>query len=130
MGISEKHHGIEEGGGGGGAVIEMEGNKKKRYVIVGVPIIRTPPPLRKIRTKRVEIKIQSEVEVEDEEEECPTTPTSREARLPKRIECPPAPRKKRPSASSRSCNFNVTDFFNPPDLDSVFIRHLESASAK
>ncbi|KAI3905476.1 hypothetical protein MKW98_013274 [Papaver atlanticum] len=127
MGISEKHHGIE---GGGGAVIEMEGNKKKRCVIVGVPIIRTPPPLRKIRTKRVEIKIQSEVEVEDEEEECPTTPTSREARLPKRIECPPAPRKKRPSASSRSCNFNVKDFFNPPDLDSVFIRHLESASAK
>ncbi|KAI3941218.1 hypothetical protein MKX01_029792 [Papaver californicum] len=127
MGISEKHHGIE-GGGGGGGVIEMEGNKKKRYVIVGIPIIRTPPPLRKIRTKRVEIKIQSEVE--DEEEECPTTPTSKEARLPNRIECPPAPRKKRPSASSRSCNFNVKDFFNPPDLDSVFICHLESASAK
>ncbi|RZC61573.1 hypothetical protein C5167_023326 [Papaver somniferum] len=128
MGISEKHHGIE----GGGAVIEMEGNKKKRYVIVGVPvpIIRTPPPLRKIRTERVEIKIQSEVEVEDEEEECPTTPSSKEARLPKRTECPPAPRKKRPSASSRSCNFNVKDFFSPPDLDSVFIRHLESASAK
>ncbi|OVA20788.1 hypothetical protein BVC80_887g79 [Macleaya cordata] len=106
MGISEK---LQVDGG-----LESEG---KKWVIVGIPI---RAPLRKIRTKKMEIK-----DIDSEEEECSTTPTSKEARIPERLPCPPAPRKRRPSSR---CNFNgVREFFTPPDLDSVFIRHVERA---
>ncbi|KAI3941215.1 hypothetical protein MKX01_029789 [Papaver californicum] len=105
---------------------ETKSKKKKKKIEIGgtLSILRTPPPLRKIRTKKV--RVQRKVE-EEREEECSTTPTNKEARLPKRIECPPAPRKKTQSSSSRLGNLNVEDFFTPPDLDSVFICHLQSA---
>ncbi|KAI3854528.1 hypothetical protein MKW92_006909 [Papaver armeniacum] len=104
-------------------------SKKKRKIETGgtVSILRAPPPpLRKIRTKRAEIEVPRKVK-EDREEECSTTPTSKEARLPKRIECPPPPRKKGQCSSSTLCNFNVEDFFHPLDLDSVFICYFGSA---
>ncbi|PIA59118.1 hypothetical protein AQUCO_00400166v1 [Aquilegia coerulea] len=106
MGFSEKHQ--VDGG------IELKG---KKWVVGGIPI---RAPLTKIKTKKME------KDTESEEEESSTTPTSIDARIPERFPCPPPPRKRRPNPSSR-CNFNgVREFFNPPDLESVFIRHVET----
>ncbi|CAL1358123.1 unnamed protein product [Linum trigynum] len=64
----------------------------------------------------------------EEEEERSTTPTAREARIPEKLPCPPAPRKRRPLPSK--CNYAVgaRDFFTPPDLDSVFKCYVERAN--
>ncbi|PIA26341.1 hypothetical protein AQUCO_09400006v1 [Aquilegia coerulea] len=107
MGFSEKHQ--VDGG------LELEG---KKWVIAGIPI---RAPLRQIRAKRMEKDTENE---EEEEEESLTTPTAVDSRIPERSPCPPAPRKRRPSLR---CNFNgVREFFSPPDLESVFIRHVET----
>ncbi|KAI4366877.1 hypothetical protein MLD38_022687 [Melastoma candidum] len=56
----------------------------------------------------------------------PTTPTSKDSRIPERLPCPPAPRKRRPSATV--VFYPPREFFNPPDLESVFKYHLERAN--
>lgn len=77
-------------------------------------------PLRLISTK------PRDEEYEDEDEKRSTTPTGKEARIPERMHCPPAPRKSPPKPS---CQFNgVREYFTPPDLESVFIRHVERAN--
>ncbi|KAM3361442.1 cyclin-dependent protein kinase inhibitor SMR6 [Capsicum galapagoense] len=104
MGFSKKH--------------QVEGNKEenKKYVIAGIAILA---PLRSISTKRKE-------EDSEDEEECSTTPTTRDSRIPERLPCPPAPMKRRPKST---CHYNsVREFFNPPDLESVFIPHVERAN--
>ncbi|XP_010251100.1 PREDICTED: cyclin-dependent protein kinase inhibitor SMR3 [Nelumbo nucifera] len=89
---------------------ESEG---KKWVTAGISL-RTP--LRPINTNPRE---------DNDEEECSTTPTASEARIPERLPCPPAPRKRRPSSK---CHFNgVREFFTPPDLESVFMRHAQKA---
>ncbi|MED6123163.1 hypothetical protein PIB30_046658 [Stylosanthes scabra] len=74
-------------------------------------------------------KEEEEEEEEEAEEECATTPTSVESRIPKILACPPAPKKKR-KPCSKCNNFRgvavIKEFFNPPDLETVFIRHLSS----
>ncbi|KAJ9683378.1 hypothetical protein PVL29_019101 [Vitis rotundifolia] len=91
--------------------IESEG---KKWVIAGISI---RAPLRPVSTKPRE--------KESDDEACSTTPTTKEARIPERLPCPPAPRKRRPSR----CHLNgVREFFTPPDLESVFIRHVERAN--
>lgn len=106
MGFSKKHQ--AEG------VKESEG---KKWVIAGIAI---RAPLKSIRTKPKE---ESE---EDEGLSNSTTPTARESRIPERLSCPPAPRKRRPT---QTCHFDgVREFFNPPDLESVFVRHVERAN--
>ncbi|XP_042499013.1 cyclin-dependent protein kinase inhibitor SMR6-like [Macadamia integrifolia] len=91
--------------------LESEG---KKWVIAGIPL---RAPLRSISTNKKD-------DGGNDEDECSTTPTSEEARIPERLSCPPAPRKRRPSR----CHFNgVREFFTPPDLESVFIRHVERA---
>lgn len=106
MGLSKKHQ-IDEG------CLESDG---KKWVIAGIAV-RTP--LRSISTKPRE-------EYEDDDDKRSTTPTAKEARIPERLHCPPAPRKRPPTAS---CHFNgVREFFTPPDLESVFIRHVERAN--
>ncbi|KAF8408293.1 hypothetical protein HHK36_007442 [Tetracentron sinense] len=90
---------------------ESEG---KKWVIAG---ISSRPPLKPISTN------SREKGSEDDGERCSTTPTAEEARIPQRLPCPPAPRKRRPSLK---CHSNgVVEFFTPPDLDSVFICHVE-----
>ncbi|KAL5572781.1 hypothetical protein UlMin_022378 [Ulmus minor] len=88
----------------------------KKWVIAGIPVRSS---LKQINTK------QRGRDYEDSEEEaCSTTPTAKEARIPEKLSCPPAPRKPRPSR----CNFNgVREFFSPPDLESIFIPHVEKA---
>ncbi|KAJ4711035.1 Cyclin-dependent kinase inhibitor SMR3-like protein [Melia azedarach] len=107
MGLSGKPQ--VEGG------LESEG---KRWVIAGIPL---RAPLRPIYTHP---SVDKEA-ADDDDEEC-STPTNEEARIPARLMCPPAPRKRK---SSLKCNYTgVREFFTPPDLETVFIRHVERAN--
>ncbi|KAK9090334.1 hypothetical protein Sjap_023511 [Stephania japonica] len=102
----------------------LEPSEGKKWVISGVSTTR-PAPLRQIWTRRIE------KEVVECEEDGATTPTAKEARIPERLPCPPAPRKRRPAApaaAAKSSRCMVKEFFNPPDLETVFIRHVERAS--
>ncbi|KAI3467570.1 hypothetical protein Pfo_024233 [Paulownia fortunei] len=102
MGVSEKLHQMD-----GGAV------DSEKWVIAGIAL---RSPLKPIFTKPVEKR--------DAEEECSTTPTSAESRIPSRLPCPPAPKKRKP-ASSRCHYGGVIEFFNPPDLETIFVRRVE-----
>ncbi|XP_027358760.1 cyclin-dependent protein kinase inhibitor SMR6 [Abrus precatorius] len=84
----------------------------KKWVIAGIAVRSLKP----INTKHLS---------DDEEEACSTTPTAKEARIPEKLPCPPAPRKRRPSR----CNNlgGVREFFTPPDLETVFKCHVEKA---
>ncbi|KAF8081596.1 hypothetical protein N665_0875s0003 [Sinapis alba] len=87
----------------------------KKWVIAGIGI---RPSLKPVKTKLRAPETETEVE---EEEECSTTPTAKEAKIPEKLKCPPAPRKRRPAFKSRSNA--VKEFFTPPDdLETVFIR--------
>ncbi|TXG54711.1 hypothetical protein EZV62_019967 [Acer yangbiense] len=93
----------------------------KKWVIAGISIRTSLKPI-STRSRGKE----NEEEHEEEEEACSTTPTAREARLPEKLSCPPAPRKRRPPTR---CNFTgVREFFTPPDLESVFKLHVEKAN--
>ncbi|KAL8097730.1 cyclin-dependent protein kinase inhibitor SMR6 [Apium graveolens] len=106
MGLSKKHQ-------------TDEGVDSKKWVIAGIAI---RAPLRCISTKPRE----GYVEEDEEKQQHITTPTAKEARIPKKLKCPPAPRKQ-PQTSS--CQFTgVREFFTPPDLESVFIRRVERAN--
>lgn len=98
-----------------GGVREPEG---KKWVVAGIPLRRKPKP---IFTKPA----PPEKQPENDEMEFPTTPTGDEARVPARMTCPAAPRKRK---SSPMCHYGgVREFFNPPDLETVFIRRVERA---
>lgn len=60
----------------------------------------------------------------DEEDFC-ITPKSEEARIPSILVCPPPP-KKRKSASTCHAS-GVREFFDPPDLETVFIQRAGEA---
>ncbi|XVF57997.1 hypothetical protein PTKIN_Ptkin07bG0027200 [Pterospermum kingtungense] len=97
-------------------VLESDG---KKWVIVGIAI-RTS--LKPINTKPREKETEEEDDDEEEEVACSTTPTSKEARIPDILTCPPAPRKRRPPLR---CHFNgAREFFTPPDLETVFKCHV------
>ncbi|EPS67467.1 hypothetical protein M569_07309 [Genlisea aurea] len=51
------------------------------------------------------------------EEDFPTTPTAAESRIPRRLACPPPPKKRK--TKSLRC-YGVREYFNPPDLESIF----------
>ncbi|XP_075475253.1 cyclin-dependent protein kinase inhibitor SMR6-like [Primulina tabacum] len=90
----------------------------QKWVLAGISIWA---PLKSISTKRSDGH-----EAEEEEGACSTTPTARESKIPQRLPCPPAPRKRRPTSR---CHLNGNrEFFNPPDLESVFICHAERAN--
>ncbi|KAK2661687.1 hypothetical protein Ddye_000261 [Dipteronia dyeriana] len=94
----------------------------KKWVIAGISIRTSLKPI----STGARGKENEEKEEEEEEEACSTTPTAREARLPEKLSCPPAPRKRRPPTR---CNFTgVREFFTPPDLESVFKLHVEKAN--
>lgn len=102
MGFSKKHQ----------AEMSKESEGKK-WFLAGIAV---RAPLKPISTKPRE----------EDDESCSTTPTAREAQIPVKLSCPPPPRKRRPTSS---CHFNgVREFFNPPELESVFICHAERAN--
>ncbi|KAL6983740.1 hypothetical protein U1Q18_017118 [Sarracenia purpurea var. burkii] len=111
MGYPEK---LQMDGVGLGGV-ESEG---KKWVFAGIPL---RSPLKPIFTNPVE----KHPETDEDEEYCSTTPTAEDSRIPSRLPCPPAPRKRKPSSR---CHFSgVREFFTPPDLETVFIRRVERA---
>ncbi|KAK8655478.1 hypothetical protein V6N13_108053 [Hibiscus sabdariffa] len=120
MGLSGKPQ-VDEGGG-------LESDAKK-WVIAGIslraplkPIYTTNPVSVDRHHKDKETTIDDDKE--DDEDSCSTstTPTGQEARIPALLTCPPAPMKTKPSLK---CNYaSVRHFFTPPDLDTVFIRHV------
>ncbi|CAK9173750.1 unnamed protein product [Ilex paraguariensis] len=109
MGLAEKPHQMD------GGAVESEA---KKWVIAGIQL---RSPLKPIFTKPPEKESTNE-----DEEKCCRTPTGEEARIPSRLPCPPAPRKRKPSSR---CHYNGSrrEFFTPPDLETVFIRHFEKA---
>lgn len=114
MGLSEKAQ--VEGG--------FDSDSNRKWVIAGIAL---RAPLKPIYTIPVE-KEEHGVQVETTEE-CSTTPTSVESKIPTPFTCPPAPRKRKPSYK---CNYRrgvVREFFTPPDLETVFIRHVEKANS-
>ncbi|KAL3640105.1 hypothetical protein CASFOL_015073 [Castilleja foliolosa] len=93
---------------------QIEVTAESEWVIAGISI---RAPLKPISTK---------ANCEDDDGACSTTPTARDSKIPEKLVCPAAPRKRRPTPT---CNFNgVREFFNPPDLESVFICHAERAN--
>ncbi|XP_059295283.1 cyclin-dependent protein kinase inhibitor SMR6-like [Lycium ferocissimum] len=107
MGFSKKHQ-----------LVDGSKEENKMWVIAGIAF---RPKLKSISTK------PNKEEFKDEEEERSTTPTARDSRIPEKLPCPPAPVKRRPAST---CHYNgAREFFNPPDLESVFIiRHVERAN--
>lgn len=100
-----------------GTSLESEG---KKWVIAGISLRSQLKPVR-LEKERDHSDVGGEVGVE----ECSTTPTSEESRIPSKLACPAAPRKRKPISR---CNGVSREFFNPPDLESVFIRHVERAN--
>ncbi|XWS44129.1 hypothetical protein CRYUN_Cryun15aG0018100 [Craigia yunnanensis] len=93
-------------------VLDSEG---KKWVIAGIAI--------RTSLKPINTKPRGKESEEYEEESCSTTPTSKEARIPDKLPCPPAPRKRRPPLRC-----GVREFFTPPDLETVFKRYVEKAN--
>ncbi|KAL7094865.1 hypothetical protein ACP275_11G131300 [Erythranthe tilingii] len=110
MGFSKKHQ-IEVG----------KESEVKKWVIAGIAI---RSPLKPISTKPRE---DDDGGGEDFARAAgSTTPTARESKLPEKLSCPPAPRKRRPTST---CHINgAIEFFIPPDLESVFICHAGRAN--
>ncbi|CAK7332587.1 unnamed protein product [Dovyalis caffra] len=93
MGFSEKPQVVD------GGLDNLDGNK--RWIIAGIPL---RAPLKPIYTNPVEKEINESDE--DDQNNCSTTsttPTGEEARIPSRLVCPPAPRKRK---ATFKCNYN------------------------
>ncbi|CAN8266174.1 unnamed protein product [Cochlearia groenlandica] len=74
----------------------------------------------KTKLKKPERVIEAEEERYNGGELCCVTPTAKEAKVSKKLKCPPAPRKRRPVFKCRS-NVVVEYFIPPCDLETVFI---------
>ncbi|KAK7407229.1 hypothetical protein VNO78_08955 [Psophocarpus tetragonolobus] len=97
-----------------------ETDSSRKWVIAGISL---RAPLKPIYTTTTTV----ETEEEEQDEECSTTPKGEESKIPTTLKCPPAPRKRKPSLK---CYYlgGAREFFTPPDLETVFIRHVERAS--
>ncbi|XP_023550994.1 cyclin-dependent protein kinase inhibitor SMR6 [Cucurbita pepo subsp. pepo] len=83
----------------------------KKWVIAGLPARSSLKP--------ITTKSRAKDGDDDGEKSRSTTPTAKEARIPEKLSCPAAPRKRRSLKSSSNQNHG-REFFNPPDLESVF----------
>ncbi|KAK9008223.1 hypothetical protein V6N11_075125 [Hibiscus sabdariffa] len=112
---------VDEGGG-------LESDAKK-WVIAGIslraplkPIYTTHPVPVDHHHKDKETTFDDSNKEDEDSCSSSTTPTGQESRIPTLLTCPPAPMKTKPSLK---CNYaTVRHFFTPPDLDTVFIRHV------
>ncbi|KAJ8563111.1 hypothetical protein K7X08_031563 [Anisodus acutangulus] len=103
--------------------IGEKSNNKPMDGIVDSWIIALRRPLKPILTKALRDKKDDD----KEEENSSATPTSEESRIPRRFTCPPpAPKKRKPSSRCHQFNNGVKEFFNPPDLESIFIHRVET----
>ncbi|KAK4261364.1 hypothetical protein QN277_004371 [Acacia crassicarpa] len=128
MGFSEKAQ-VVEGGFESSSLSSSDASNNKKRVIAGITL---RAPLKTINTAERSSGGRGYDDEEETTEECLTTPTGEESRIPPISTCPPAPRKPKPpsAASAFRCKYRhgVNKFFTPPDLDTVFIRHVERAS--
>ncbi|QHO03109.1 hypothetical protein HN51_037550 [Arachis hypogaea] len=120
MGLSEKAAQVDGG-------FDSDHSNRK-WVIAGISLRAPLKPINTTTTTTtLDIDRDQKEEEEEAEDECTTTPTSVESRIPTILTCPPAPKKKR-KPSSKCNNFRgvavIREFFNPPDLETVFIRHV------
>ncbi|KAI9074140.1 hypothetical protein K1719_017275 [Acacia pycnantha] len=126
MGFSEKAQ-VVEGGFESSSLSSSDASNNKKRVIAGITL---RAPLKPIHT--AEKSSGRGYDDDEETEECLMTPTGEESRIPPISTCPPAPRKPKPPspASAFRCKYRrgVNKFFTPPDLETVFIRHVERAS--
>ncbi|KAJ4832906.1 Cyclin-dependent protein kinase inhibitor smr6 [Turnera subulata] len=93
-------------------------SENKKWVIAGIAVRTSLKPLI--------TKTRGKDGGEESDEERSTTPTAKEARIPERLPCPAAPRKRRPA--SRCHYTGVREFFSPPDLETVFKCFVEKAN--
>ncbi|KAL9325346.1 hypothetical protein ACSQ67_005991 [Phaseolus vulgaris] len=94
----------------------FDSDTNRKWVIAGIAL---RAPLKPIYTVPVEKEQKEEVDTEEHS----TTPTTVESKIPTPFTCPPPPRKPK---SSFKCNYHgvVRELFTPPDLETVFIRHV------
>ncbi|XP_028769421.1 cyclin-dependent protein kinase inhibitor SMR6-like [Neltuma alba] len=101
----------------------------RKWVIAGIALRAPLKPIYTIPAAVVDKPPPQDDNTGDgvETDECCTTPTSEETRIPTTFTCPPAPRKRK---TSSKFNFSrgARQFFNPPDLETVFIRRVEKAN--
>ncbi|XP_054775932.1 cyclin-dependent protein kinase inhibitor SMR8-like [Prosopis cineraria] len=117
MGFSEKAH-LD-----GAAAFDSDNRK---WVLAGISLRPPLKPIYTIPAAVVNDKTPHQDDGDETDAYC-TTPTSEEARLPTTFTCPPAPRKPKPS-SKFNFRRGTRQFFNPPDLETVFIRCVEKAN--
>lgn len=73
--------------------------------------------------------VENELLVQGDQDGC-ETPKSEEHKIPKVLECPPAPRKPRPDRKSTTATLPKGFFFFPPDLESAFLLYRMSPPRK
>ncbi|ERN02509.1 hypothetical protein AMTRI_Chr03g48790 [Amborella trichopoda] len=95
---------------------DEEGAKQdgKKWIIAGIPSRNPLSPI---------IINPSSNEGKFDGDERSRTPTSKEARIPEKLPCPPAPRK--PKLSSKFPMNGFKEFFSSPDLDALFTIHFK-----
>ncbi|KAI4350647.1 hypothetical protein L6164_005082 [Bauhinia variegata] len=91
-------------------------SESKKWVIAGIPVRSLKP---------INTKPWGKENEEDDDEACSTTPTAKECRIPEKLTCPPAPRKRRIIKRHNNINGAVKEFFTPPDLETVFKCRVE-----
>ncbi|XP_061373516.1 cyclin-dependent protein kinase inhibitor SMR6-like [Gastrolobium bilobum] len=94
-------------------------SESKKWVIAGIAVRSLKP----IKTRAKDNNDDGDYD----EEARSTTPTAKESRIPEKLSCPAAPRKRRPSRCSNNMVVGVREFFTPPDLETVFKCHVEKA---
>lgn len=77
----------------------------------------------------VEVTVENELLATGDPDGC-ETPKSEEHKIPKVLECPPAPRKPRPAPKRKTATLPEGFFFFPPDLESAFLLYRMSSPRK
>ncbi|KAJ4757377.1 cyclin-dependent kinase inhibitor [Rhynchospora pubera] len=96
----------------------MEVNKEgKIWVLAGIQL---PSPLKPIKIKANQLGEKDEDEEQLELQQL--TPQEENFMLSKGLVCPPTPRKPR---TTRKCSFAELEFFNVPELETVFTRRVK-----
>ncbi|KAL0855957.1 hypothetical protein Bca101_061110 [Brassica carinata] len=92
----------------------------KQRVIAKISIRASLKPV-KTKMRKPERETEAEEENYSGSEGSCNTPRAKEAKLSKKLRCPPAPRKRRPALKCRS-NVRIEYFVPPEDLETVFIQ--------
>ncbi|XP_047319420.1 cyclin-dependent protein kinase inhibitor SMR6-like [Impatiens glandulifera] len=84
------------------------------------PTVTVPSPAAVVAPEKKRKDRGDDDDDNDDDEVVPTTPQSEEARIPIKLECPPAPKRRKPVIISQAYSRRRL-FVSPPDLNTVFI---------